>query len=94
MNDKQKKKIWNGIFESFYPLANFGPPVSPNLINKMREALIKEVRVGVTISRSSLNMQTKFKKKVNISYNLYCDLIKKIFLLKFSKNKNYFLKIK
>lgn len=63
--DKSKRKIWNGIFESFYPLANFGPPLSPNLINKMREALIKEVRVGVTISRSSLNMQTKFKKKVN-----------------------------
>jgi len=31
----------------------------------MREALIKEVRIGVTISRSSNNMQTKFKKKVN-----------------------------
>ena len=63
--DKSKMKIWNGIFEPFYPLAHFGPQLSPSLINKMREALIKEIRVGITISRSSINMQTKFKKKVN-----------------------------
>ena len=62
--EKAKQKIWNGLFESFYPLSNFGPTLSPNLVNKMREALIKEVRVGLTISRSSNNMQTKFKKKV------------------------------
>lgn len=64
--DKVKQKIWTGVFEPFYPLCTFGPPLSPNLVNKMREALIKEVRVGVTISRSSNNMQTKFKKKVFI----------------------------
>jgi hypothetical protein len=68
--DKEKQKIWNGLFEPFYPLCNFGPPLTPNLINKMREALIKEVRVGVTISRSSNNMQTKFKKKVIFSLRM------------------------
>jgi len=65
--DKDRGKLWNGLFESFYPLCNFGPVLSPNLVNKMREALIKEVRVGVTISRSCNNMQTKFKKKVKLT---------------------------
>jgi len=44
----------------------------------MREALIKEVRVGITISRYSLNMQTKFKKKndqINTILSRYCDFI-------------------
>ena len=30
----------------------------------MIEALIKEIRVGITASRSGMNLQTKFKKKV------------------------------
>lgn len=65
-SDGKDYKIWTGLFAPFYPLANFGPMISANLINKMREALIKEVRVGVSISRSSSNLQTKFKKKVNL----------------------------
>jgi hypothetical protein len=56
--------IFRGRFEPFYSLTNFGPCYSPGLVNKMKESLIKEMRVGITAARSGMNLQTKFKKKV------------------------------
>lgn len=57
--------IWRGKFEPFYSLTNPGPCYSPGLVNKMKESLIKEMRVGLTAARSGKNLQTKFKKKVS-----------------------------
>ncbi len=57
-------KIWNGKFEHFYPLLNFGSSYSPGMINKMKDSLIKEMRVGIMAARSGMNLETKFKKKV------------------------------
>lgn len=59
--------IFKNKFEPFYSMTNFGPTCSPKLVNKMKESLIKEMRVGITAARSGKNLQTKFKKKV---YNL------------------------
>lgn len=56
--------IFRGRFEPFYSLTNFGPCYSPGLVNRMKESLIKEMRVGITAARSGMNLQTKFKKKV------------------------------
>jgi hypothetical protein len=70
--------IWRGKFEPFYSLTNFGPVLSPGLINKMNESLIKEVRIGITAARSGMNLQTKFKKKnehINGILKKYCDYI-------------------
>lgn len=61
----KSNQIWRGKFEPFYSLSNFGPVYSPGLVNKMKESLIKEVRVGITAARSGMNLQTRFKKKVN-----------------------------
>jgi hypothetical protein len=58
------EKIWRGKFEQFYQMPNFGSPYSPGMVNKMKESLIKEVRVGIMASRSGMNLPTKFKKKV------------------------------
>jgi hypothetical protein len=69
-------QIWRGKFEPFYSPTSFGPVLSPNLINKMTESLIKEVRVGITAARSGMNLQTKFKKKneaINGILKLYCN---------------------
>jgi hypothetical protein len=63
-------QIWRGKFETFYSLSNFGTPYSPGLVNKMKENLIKEMRVGITAARSGMNLQTKFKKKVKININI------------------------
>jgi hypothetical protein len=57
--------IFRGKFEPFYSVSNLGPVLSPGLVNKMRDSLIKEMRVGITAARSGMNLQTKFKKKVN-----------------------------
>ena len=48
-------------------MTNFSNQYSSGLIHKMREALIKEIRVGITAARSGMNLQTKFKKKVSIN---------------------------
>jgi len=56
-------KIWNDKFEPFFSLANFSSQLSPNQVLRMRETLIREVRIGVTAARSGMNLQTKFKKK-------------------------------
>jgi hypothetical protein len=61
----ERNNIWRGKFEPFYSLSNFGPCYSPGLVNKMKESLIKEMRVGITAARSGMNLPTKFKKKVN-----------------------------
>ena len=52
----------------FYSLTNFGPVLKPKVVNKMREGLMKEMRVGMTAARSGMNLQTKFKKKVIYDY--------------------------
>jgi hypothetical protein len=57
--------IWKGKFDPFYSLSNFGPTYTPGLVNKMKESLIKEMRVGIAAARSGKNLQTRFKKKVN-----------------------------
>jgi len=58
-------KIWNDNFEAFYSMTNFTNQFSSGLIHRMREGLIKEIRVGITAARSGMNLQTKFKKKVS-----------------------------
>jgi hypothetical protein len=63
-------EIFRGKFESFYSINKFGPVLSPGLVNKMIEGLIKEMRVGITAARSGMNLQTRFKKKVLIFLNL------------------------
>ena len=63
-------KIWRNKFENFYSMTNFGPVLSPGLVLKMTNALIKEVRVGIAAARSGMNLQTKFKKK-NEQINLF-----------------------
>jgi hypothetical protein len=68
--------IFRGRFEPFYSLTNFGPCYSPGLVYKMKESLIKEMRVGITAARSGKNLQTKFKKKteqINVFLQQYCD---------------------
>lgn len=57
-------------------MTNFGPVLSPGLVNKMTNSLIKEVRVGIAAARSGMNLQTKFKKKneqINIILRKYLD---------------------
>jgi len=58
-------KIWRGKFEQFYNIPNFSSSYSPGVVNKMKESLMKEVRVGIMAARSGMNLPTKFKKKVN-----------------------------
>ncbi|MCQ2815995.1 MAG: C2 domain-containing protein [archaeon] len=51
-----KDKIWRGKFDAFYSLSNFGPVYSPGLVDKMVQALIKEMRVGIAAARSVNNI--------------------------------------
>ncbi len=71
-------KIWRGCFDMFYSLTNFGPSFKPKMVNKMRDGLIKEMRVGITAARSGMNLQTKFKKKneqINDNLGRYCTFL-------------------
>ncbi len=61
-----EKNNFKGTFDPFYSMTSFGPTYSPGLVNKMKERLIKEMRVGITAARSGKNLQTKFKKKVKL----------------------------
>jgi len=70
------ESIWKGKFESFYSMTNFGPVLSPGLILKMTNSLVKEIRVGIAAARSGMNLQTKFKKKneeINTILKKYLD---------------------
>lgn len=81
--------IFRGRFEPFYSLTNFGPCYSPGLVNKMKESLIKEMRVGITAARSGMNLQTKFKKKteqINTFLQQYCDYLENRALNRISEN--------
>jgi len=60
---KGQDKIWTGNFDMFYSLTNFGPIFKPKMVNKMRENLMKEIRVGITAARSGMSLPTRFKKK-------------------------------
>ena len=66
-----KGNQFKGTFEPFYSMTNFGPTYSPGLVNRMKETLIKEMRVGITAARSGKNLQTKFKKKVKLHFNIF-----------------------
>lgn len=80
--------IWRGKFEPFYSLTNFGPCYSPGLINKMKESLVKEMRVGLTAARSGKNLQTRFKKKneyINKILQKYLDYIEELSLGRISE---------
>lgn len=64
-------------------MTNFGPVLSPNLVSKMSNALVKEVRVGIAAARSGMNLQTKFKKKnenINLFLRKYLDNLEDIAL--------------
>lgn len=57
-------------------MTNFGPVLSPGLVVKMTNSLVKEIRVGIAAARSGMNLQTKFKKKneeINIILKKYLD---------------------
>jgi hypothetical protein len=42
------EKIFTGTFDPFYSLTNFGNALKPKVVNKMRDSLIKELRVCIT----------------------------------------------
>ena len=68
--------IWKGKFENFYSMTNFGPVLSPGLVLRMTNSLVKEIRVGIAAARSGMNLQTKFKKKneqINIILKKFLD---------------------
>lgn len=72
------EKIWRGKFDHFFSMTNFGPAISPGLVVKMTNALVKEVRVGIAAARSGMNLQTRFKKKneqINIVLRKYLDYL-------------------
>lgn len=80
--------IWRGKFEPFYSMSNFGPVLSPGLVNKMNEGLIKEMRVGITAARSGMNLPTRFKKKnehINSILRKYCDYSEELALNRISQ---------
>ena len=69
--------IFNDKFEPFYSLTNFAPMLTEKTVARMTDSLIKEVRVGLTAARSSLNLETKFKKKneaINSYLGKYCEM--------------------
>jgi hypothetical protein len=68
--------------------------LSPGLVNKMNEGLIKEIRVGITAARSGMNLQTKFKKKnehINGILKKYCDFIEERNLNRISEKYKYYI---
>jgi len=82
-------KIWNDKFEAFFSMTNFSNQYSSGLIHKMREALIKEIRVGITAARSGMNLQTKFKKKneqINTILAKYLDYLEERALNRIDEN--------
>lgn len=73
----ENDKIWRGKFDHFYNMSNFNSALSPGLIVKMTNSLVKEVRVGIAAFRSGINLQTRFKKKndqINLILRHYLDL--------------------
>jgi len=86
----KEEKIWRNKFQNFYSMMNFGSAISPGLIVKMTNALVKEVRVGIAAARSGMNLQTRFKKKneqVNLILRNYLDLIEDLALARISDKK-------
>ena len=63
-------QLFRGKVEPFYSISNFGSPYTPSLINRMKDNLIKEMRIGITAARSGLNLQTRFQKKVTLTFIL------------------------
>ena len=71
-------------------MSNFGPVISPGLVVKMTNSLVKEIRVGIAAARSGMNLQTKFKKKneqINLILRNYLDYLEDMALNRISEKK-------
>lgn len=71
-------------------MTNFGPAISPGLVVKMTNSLVKEIRVGIAAARSGMNLQTKFKKKneqINLILRNYLDILEDLSLNRISEKK-------